>query len=70
MANTSKKLAWTIKEAAQVLGVHPNTLYRLVWRGELRAARVGARLLIAKSELERLLGAPMDEPPHQEAGEK
>lgn len=68
MANTSKKLVWTIKEAAQALRLHPNTLYRLVWRGELRAARVGARLLIPKSELERLLGGPVDDDPRPEAG--
>jgi excisionase family DNA binding protein len=54
------KLGLSIKEAAKLLGVHPNTLYRLVWHGEVKAARLGTRLIIPKGELERILGCPLD----------
>ncbi|RTG95893.1 DNA-binding protein [Thermus scotoductus] len=55
-----RKLGLSVKEAASALGVHPNHIYRLVWRGELRAARLGARLIIPRKEIERLLGVPVD----------
>ncbi|BCZ86487.1 MULTISPECIES: helix-turn-helix domain-containing protein [Thermus] len=63
-----RKLGLSVKEAASALGVHPNHIYRLVWRGELRAARLGARLIIPRKELERLLGMPLDEEASPEGG--
>jgi len=50
------KLGLSVKEAAKLLGIHPNTLYRAVWRGEVKALKIGARLILPKGELERLLG--------------
>jgi excisionase family DNA binding protein len=38
--------AYSIDEAAQVLGVSTATIYRLVRRGELPSLKVGARTLI------------------------
>jgi len=35
----------TIKEAAASCGVHPNTIRNLILRGELRAVRIGARIV-------------------------
>lgn len=55
-----RKLGLSVREAAEALGVHTNHIYRLIWRGELKAARLGARLIIPKRELERLLGVPVD----------
>jgi len=54
-----RKLGLSVREAAEALGVHTNHIYRLIWRGELRAARLGTRLIIPRRELERLLG-PLD----------
>ena len=34
------KLWFTVKEAADVLGVHKNTIYRLIWKRKLRATNV------------------------------
>jgi excisionase family DNA binding protein len=53
------KIGLSVKEAAQLLGIHPNTLYRAVWRGELKAVKIGTRLILPKGELERLLGYPL-----------
>jgi len=54
------KLGLSVKEAAQLLGVHPNTLYRAVWRGELKAVKIGTRVIVPKGELERLLGYSLE----------
>jgi excisionase family DNA binding protein len=65
------KLGFNVKEAAELLGVSHNTLYRAIWRGEVRAVKIGSRVLIAKGELERLLGYPLDSkaPAEQGGGE-
>lgn len=39
-------------DAAFLLGVSPRTVDNLVLRGELRARRIGARVLFLRSELE------------------
>jgi excisionase family DNA binding protein len=62
------KLGFNVKEAAELLGVSHNTVYRAVWRGEIRAVKIGSRVLIAKGELERLLGYPLDSKDPAEQG--
>ncbi|WP_234554934.1 helix-turn-helix domain-containing protein [Thermus caliditerrae] len=60
-----KKLGLSVKEAANLLGVHPNTIYRLAWRKEIRSVKVGSRLLIPRVEVERLVGVKLeDTDPH------
>ncbi len=61
MPEFGKKLGLSVKETAQLLGVHPNTIYRLAWRKDIRSVRVGSRLLIPRSEVEKLLGMTLDE---------
>ena len=52
----SERLAYSIKEAAQLMGVQYFSIYRLVQRGEIRACRaLRGKLLIPRSELLRLL---------------
>jgi excisionase family DNA binding protein len=45
-----------VKEAAKQLGISRSTLYGLLGRGELRPIRVGRRVLISITELERFVG--------------
>jgi excisionase family DNA binding protein len=40
-----------VKESAEVLGVSTKTIYRLIWRGELPARRVGRILRVPVSAL-------------------
>ena len=40
----------TIKDAAARCGVHPNTIRNLILRGELRAVRIGARIVRINAE--------------------
>jgi excisionase family DNA binding protein len=48
------KVTVTLKHAAEMLELSEFTLRRLVKRGKLRAARVGRRVLIPVSEIDRL----------------
>jgi len=52
-------------ELGKQLGVSSQTVYRSVERGDIRAIRIGRRILIPKAEAERLLassnGRPADE---------
>lgn len=52
----AERLAYSLKEAAQLLGVDYFSVYRLVQRGKLRACRaLRGKLLVPRSELLRLL---------------
>jgi excisionase family DNA binding protein len=51
-----ERLAYSIEEAAQLLGVHYFSVYRMIQRGKLRACRVlRGKLLVPRSELLKLL---------------
>ena len=50
-----EKHTFTINEAAEMLGVAKNTVYRAVRRGEIPIIRVGGRLLVARTLMSRLL---------------
>ncbi len=46
---------YTIDEAAEALRVHPDTIRRMIRKGELRYSRVGRQYRIPQSEIDRLL---------------
>ena len=52
----SRRLAYSIAESAQLLGVHYFSVYRMIQRGKLRVCRVlRGKLLVPRSELLKLL---------------
>lgn len=52
----SERLAYSIQESADLLGVNYFSVYRLIQRGKLRACRaLRGKLLVPRSELLRLL---------------
>ena len=54
----SERLAYSVEESAQLLGVHYFSVYRMIQRGKLRACRVlRGKLLVPRSELLKLLKA-------------
>ena len=58
----TERLAYSIQEAADLLGVHYFSIYRLIQRGKLRACRaLRGKLLVPRSELLRLLAPPEDQ---------
>jgi excisionase family DNA binding protein len=57
-------LAYGISDAARVVGVSPSTIKRLLAAGQLASVRIGARRVIMRTELERLLAeAPLQPVP-------
>jgi excisionase family DNA binding protein len=52
----TERLAYSVQESADLLGVNYFTAYRLIQRGKLRACRVlRGKLLVPRSELLKLL---------------
>jgi excisionase family DNA binding protein len=51
-----KKLAVTLCEAAAMISVSELTLRRKIWAGEVRAEKVGGKILICVDEVRRLVG--------------
>jgi len=52
---TPLRLAFSVKEAAEILGVSEKSVRRLIIRGLLRPSRALRHLLIPRKELERFL---------------
>ena len=50
-------LTYTIAQAARLLGIGRNQAYEAARRGELPTIRIGARLLVPRERLHRMLGA-------------
>lgn len=50
------RLALTVREAADALGVGKDAVYKAINRGDLRAVKLGGTMLVPHVELERLLG--------------
>ncbi len=50
----SDKEYLSISEACQLLGTGRTTLYRIIKGGTLKAAKIGTRTIIKKSEIEKL----------------
>jgi excisionase family DNA binding protein len=53
---TTERLAYSIEESAQMLGVNYFSVYRLIRRGKLKACRARCgKLLMLRTELLKLL---------------
>jgi len=55
IATATPRLAYSIAESAQLIGVSVATIRRLIEAKKLSCARVGDRVLIPREELERLV---------------
>jgi len=54
MANNGR-LTYSVKEAAELLGLSKNSTYQACLTGEIPCLRIGKRVLIPKAKLEQLL---------------
>ena len=55
-ADTTERLAYSVQEAADMLGVNYFSIYRLIQRGKLRVCRaLRGKLLVPRTELLKLL---------------
>jgi len=51
-----ERLAYSVEEAADMLGINYHSIYRLIQRGKLKACRaLRGKLLISRDELLKLL---------------
>ena len=50
-----KRLALTVDEVAEILGLSRSTAYLFATRGDFPTIRIGRRLLIPKAALEKML---------------
>ena len=64
----TERATLTVAEAARVLGIGRNLAYELVRRGELPSLKLGARVVIPRVALERLLGEAQLSPVHGSKG--
>ena len=53
-----EKFGYSIKEAAESIGVCERLIRQMVSQGTIRAKHIGRRLVIARSEIERVLNGP------------
>jgi excisionase family DNA binding protein len=55
-AMAAERLAYSIQEAADLLGIHYYTMYRLIQRQKIKTCRVlRGKLLVPRTELVKLL---------------
>lgn len=55
MSNTTKQRAHRVAEAAEILGHHKATTYRLIYSGQLKVIKNNGRIMIPSAEIERYL---------------
>jgi excisionase family DNA binding protein len=51
-----EQLAVGVKKAAEVLDISPHTIRKMIRTGQVKASRIGRRVIISTEELRRLLG--------------
>ncbi len=54
-------LTWTVREAADLLGISRNSAYGTARIGEIPTVKIGGRVLVPKEALLRLLGPPQED---------
>jgi len=57
----TERLAYSIAEAAEAIGISQDTVYRLIQRGEVHSVLLGKRRLIPRASLFELLGVDGEE---------
>ena len=55
MANTEERLIYSVEEAAKLLGIGRSAAYEAARTGEIPVIRIGRRLLVSKTALDRML---------------
>lgn len=62
-----EKLVLSVREVAESLGVHPNTIYRLVETGGIPHGRVGHRIVISRAWRDQFVASLDHDAPTLEA---
>lgn len=56
----SEKLAFTVEEAAEILGIGRNLAYEGVKNGDIPSIRIGKRIVVPKAALKKKLDGPIE----------
>jgi len=56
------EVMFTVREAAAMLRLFYKSVYRMKDRGDIKTVRIGSKVLIPASEIERLLRSKTDSP--------
>lgn len=64
---TEEKRVYSPKEAAAVLGVHPNTLYKYIKTGAIEAVKLGRSYRISAEALQKVIDKGIKEDPETTA---
>ena len=57
-----ERMAYSPMEAASSLGLCLNSIYKMLKRGQLKGVKIDRKILIPKSELDRLLSGKPETP--------
>ncbi len=68
MNDSVTRLTVTMPEAAKLLGIGRNTAYEAARRGEIPIVRIGKRLLVPVSALDRLLDGSSEKSQTEDPG--
>lgn len=51
----AEPLTYTVRQAAELLGISPWAYYEAIKRGEVPALKIGRRIVVPKNQLDALL---------------
>ena len=64
----SERKAYTVEEAARLLGCHKVSVYRRIYSGEIKILKGFGRLMIPASEMDRFVGEVTEYTPRRQRG--
>lgn len=56
-----ERQGYNVGEAARIIGVGRTTMHKMLNQGRIRPVKIGARTIIPKSEIDRLLNGTNDD---------
>ncbi len=57
---TVERQGYNVSEGARIVGVGRTTMHKMIREGRIRPVKIGARTIIPKSEIDRLLNGTDD----------
>jgi len=57
---TVERQGYNVSESARIVGVGRTTMHKMIREGRIRPVKIGARTVIPKSEIDRLLNGTND----------
>ena len=55
--NNTNKLTYTVLEVSKLLGISKNSTYKAINDGDIPSVKIGSRILIPRSQIDKLLNS-------------